>query len=196
MPQVTNASNPKVTKAGYKNCSAPSPTTSRRARPADYALTKLGAKKAAVVHDKQPSARASPKCSARTSPRAVAPSLSFSGIARPMSTSAPCCPPSAPKTPDVVYSVASSRRSACFVKQARELGIKATFFAADSAFTPDFIAGAGPASEGAVVSFQAPPYDSSPALQKFAADYKAAFGEDPGPYSPMALSKPPSSSRR
>ena len=33
------------------------------------------------------------------------------------------------------------------------------------------------------MSFQAPPYDSSPQLQDFAKAYKAAFNEDPGPYS-------------
>jgi branched-chain amino acid transport system substrate-binding protein len=33
------------------------------------------------------------------------------------------------------------------------------------------------------VSFQAPPYDSLPGLQEFAKAYKAAFKEDPGPYS-------------
>jgi len=33
------------------------------------------------------------------------------------------------------------------------------------------------------VSFQAPPYDSSPQLQEFAKAYKVVFKEDPGPYS-------------
>ena len=33
------------------------------------------------------------------------------------------------------------------------------------------------------VSFQSPPYDSTPALKDFAAKYKAAWKDDPGPYS-------------
>jgi branched-chain amino acid transport system substrate-binding protein len=71
-----------------------------------------------------------------------------------------------------------------FLKQLRDLGVKSTFFAADPAFLPDLITTAGPANAaGAIISFQAPPYDSSPKLVQFKADYKKAFNEEPGPYS-------------
>jgi branched-chain amino acid transport system substrate-binding protein len=88
------------------------------------------------------------------------------------------------ENPDVIYFGGIMPAVGLFVKQARDLGITAKVFGADSAFTPDFIQGAGPENaEGAIVSFQAPPYDSSPQLQEFAKAYKAAFKEDPGPYS-------------
>ena len=52
-----------------------------------------------------------------------------------------------------------------FLKQLRELGVKSAFFAADPAFLPDLITTAGPANAaGAIVSFQAPPYDANPKL--------------------------------
>jgi branched-chain amino acid transport system substrate-binding protein len=62
--------------------------------------------------------------------------------------------------------------------------MKSTFFAADPAFLPDLITTAGPSNAaGAIVSFQAPPYDANPKLVKFKGDYKKSFNEEPGPYS-------------
>lgn len=184
MPQVTNASNPRVTKAGYKNLFRPiANDLSQGAAPAEYALTKLGAKKAAIVHDKQAFGQGVAEVFRDGFTKGGGTVTSFSGIAQTDVDFSALLSTIRAESPDVIYFGGVMPAVGLFVKQARELGIKATFFAADSAFTPDFIAGAGPASEGAVVSFQAPPYDSSPALQKFAADYKAAFGEDPGPYS-------------
>src|SRR5215208_3984424 len=54
MPQVTNSSNPKVTAAGYTNLFRPIANDFMQGgAPATYALQTLGAKKAAIVHDKQ-----------------------------------------------------------------------------------------------------------------------------------------------
>jgi branched-chain amino acid transport system substrate-binding protein len=184
MPQVTNASNPKVTKAGYKNLFRPiANDLSQGAAPAEYALTKLGAKKAAIVHDKQAFGQGVAEVFRDNFTKGGGTVTSFSGVAQTDVDFSALLATIRAEKPDVIYFGGIMPAVGLFVKQARELGIDATFFAADSAFTPDFIAGAGPASEGAVVSFQAPPYDSSPALQKFATDYKAAFGEEPGPYS-------------
>lgn len=184
MPQVTNSSNPKVTKAGYKNLFRPiANDLAQGAAPAEYALTKLGAKKAAVVHDKQAFGQGVAEVFRENFTKGGGTITSFSGVAQTDVDFSALLATIRSENPDVIYYGGVMPAVGLFLKQARELGIKATFFAADSAFSSDFTAGAGPAAEGAVVSFQAPPYDSSPALQKFAADYKAAFGEDPGPYS-------------
>lgn len=184
MPQVTNSSNPKVTKAGYKNLVRPvANDLSQGAAPAQYALETLKAKKAAVVHDKQAFGQGVAEVFRDTFTKGGGTVTSFSGIAQTDVDFSALLATIRAENPDVIYFGGVMPAVGLFVKQARELGIKGTFFAADSAFTPDFIAGAGPASEGAVVSFQAPPYDSSAALKKFAADYKAAYGEEPGPYS-------------
>ncbi len=47
------------------------------------------------------------------------------------------------QNPDVIYFGGVMPAVGLFVKQAREFGLKAKIFGADSAFTPDFIAGAG-----------------------------------------------------
>lgn len=184
MPQVTNSSNPKITQAGYKNLFRPiANDLSQGAAPAEHALGALKAKTAAIVHDKQAFGQGVAEVFRDTFTKGGGKVTSFSGVAQTDVDFSALLSSIRTEKPDVIYFGGIMPAVGLFVKQARELGIKSTFFAADSAFTPDFIAGAGPASEGTVVSFQAPPYDSSPALQKFAADYKAAFGEDPGPYS-------------
>jgi len=184
MPQVTNSSNPKVTQAGYKNLFRPiANDLSQGAAPAEYALTKLHAKTAAIVHDKQAFGQGVAEVFRDKFTAGGGKVASFSGVAQTDVDFSALLTSLRQQNPDVIYFGGVMPAVGLFVKQAREYGMKSTFFAADSAFSPDFIKGAGKASEGAVVSFQAPPYDSSPALQKFAAAYKQAFGEEPGPYS-------------
>ncbi|MCK0196207.1 branched-chain amino acid ABC transporter substrate-binding protein [Ancylobacter sp. 6x-1] len=184
LPQVTNASNPKVTKAGYKNLFRPiANDLAQGAAPAEYALEKLHAKTAAVVHDKQAFGQGVAEVFRDTFTKGGGKVTSFSGVAQTDVDFSALLTTIRSENPDVIYFGGVMPAVGLFVKQAREFGLKGTFFGADSAFTPDFIQGAGAASAGAIVSFQAPPYDSSDALKTFAADYKKAFGEEPGPYS-------------
>lgn len=184
LPQVTNASNPKVTVPGYKNLFRPiANDLSQGAAPADYAVDK-GWKKAAIVHDKQAFGQGVAEVFRDTLTKGGGTVTSFSGVTATDVDFSALLTTIKQESPDVIYYGGTMPAIGLFVKQARELGITATFFGADSAFTPDFIAGAGPENaEGTLVSFQAPPYDSSPALQEFAKAYEAKFGEGPGPYS-------------
>ncbi len=185
MPQVTNSSNPKITKAGYKNLFRPiANDLSQGSAPAEYALQKLGAKKAAIVHDKQAFGQGVAEVFRDTFSKGGGKVTSFSGVAQTDVDFSALLTSIKSENPDVIYFGGVMPAVGLFTKQAREFGITAKIFAADSAFSSDFIAGAGPDNaEGAIVSFQAPPYDSSPELEAFAKDYKTAFGEDPGPYS-------------
>jgi len=184
MPQVTNSSNPRVTKAGYKTLFRPiANDLAQGAAPAEYAIGTLKAKSAAVVHDKQAFGQGVAEVFRDSFTKGGGTVASFSGVAATDVDFSALLTSMRRANPDVIYFGGTMPAVGLFVKQARELGLKATIFAADSAFTPDFIAGAGAASEGAVVSFQAPPYDSSPELKAFAASYKSAFNEEPGPYS-------------
>lgn len=185
LPQVTNASNPRVTQSGYKNLFRPIANDfSQGSAPADYALTTLKAKSAAIVHDKQAFGQGVAEVFRDSFTKGGGTVSSFSGIAQTDVDFSALLTSIRSENPDVVYFGGVMPAVSLFVKQAREFGIGATIFAADSAFAPDFINGAGAENaEGAIVSFQAPPYDSSPELQAFAKAYKEAFGEDPGPYS-------------
>ncbi|MBA8822479.1 branched chain amino acid ABC transporter substrate-binding protein [Ochrobactrum sp. P6BS-III] len=185
LPQVTNASNPKVTQSGYKNLFRPiANDLSQGSAPADYAVKTLKAKAAAVVHDKQAFGQGVAEVFRDTFTKDGGKVTSFSGVTQTDVDFSALLTSIRSENPDVIYFGGVMPAVGLFVKQAREFGIKATIFAADSAFAPDFINGAGAENaEGAIVSFQAPPYDSSPELEAFAKSYKDAFGEDAGPYS-------------
>jgi branched-chain amino acid transport system substrate-binding protein len=185
IPQVTNASNPKVTTAGYKNLFRPiANDLSQGAAPAEYALTALKVKSVAVVHDKQAFGQGVSEVFRDSFTKGGGTVTSFSGVAPSDVDFSALLTTIKSENPQAIYFGGVMPAVGLFVKQAREFGITVPVFAADSAFSSDFIAGAGAENaEGTIVSFQAPPYDSSDELKAFAASYKQTFGEDPGPYS-------------
>lgn len=69
-------------------------------------------------------------------------------------------------------------------KQMRELGLKCHFLSGDGVFDPEFIRIAGPAAEGAYLSYAPSPQDI-PTAQNFLKTYSERWGE-PGPYSLFA----------
>jgi branched-chain amino acid transport system substrate-binding protein len=185
MPQVTNSSNPKVTAAGYDNLFRPIANDFMQGgAPATYALKTLGAKKAAIVHDKQAFGQGVADVFKADFEKGGGKVTSYSGVAATDVDFSALITQLKTENPDVVYYGGTMPGVGLFLKQLRDQGIKAHFFAADPAFLPDLITTAGEANaEGAIVSFQAPPYDANPKLVKFAADYKKAFNEEPVPYS-------------
>ncbi|WP_086728438.1 ABC transporter substrate-binding protein [Streptomyces carpinensis] len=81
--------------------------------------------------------------------------------------------------PQVVFIGSEEVEAGLIVKQARDLGIAAPFAGAAPQGTPVFIDTAGKAAaEGTIVSSPYLSNDVSPAARKFAAAYKAAYGED------------------
>lgn len=185
MPQVTNSSNPKVTAAGYQNLFRPIANDFMQGgAPAEYALQTLGAKTAAIVHDKQAFGEGVATVFRDTFEKGGGKVTSYSGVTATDVDFSAVITQLKTENPDVVYYGGTMPGVGLFLKQLRELGLTGTFFAADPAFLPDLITTAGPANAaGAIVSFQAPPYDASPKLAKFSEDYQKAFGEEPGPYS-------------
>src|SRR3954471_107695 len=185
MPQVTNSSNPKVTEAGYENLFRPIANDFMQGgAPATYALESLGAKKAAIVHDKQAFGEGVATVFRTTFEKGGGSITSYSGVAATDMDFSAVITQLKAENPGVVYYGGTMPGVGLFLKQLRELGLKSVFFAADPAFLPDLITTAGTANAaGAIVSFQAPPYDSNAKLLKFSEDYKKAFNEDPGPYS-------------
>jgi branched-chain amino acid transport system substrate-binding protein len=83
------------------------------------------------------------------------------------------------KSPEVVFLGAEEVESGLIVKQARDLGIDVPFAGAAPQGTPVFIDTAGAKNaEGTIVSSPYLGNDVSEASKKFAAAYKAAYGED------------------
>jgi branched-chain amino acid transport system substrate-binding protein len=185
MPQVTNSSNPKVTTAGYQNLFRPIANDFMQGgAPAEYALQTQGAKTAAIVHDKQAFGEGVATVFRDTFEKGGGKVTSYSGVTATDVDFSAVITHLKTEDPDIVYYGGTMPGVGLFLKQLRELGLKSAFFAADPAFLPDLITTAGSANAaGAIISFQAPPYDSTPKLAKFSEDYKKAFNEEPGPYS-------------
>jgi branched-chain amino acid transport system substrate-binding protein len=185
LPQVTNSSNPKVTAAGYQNLFRPIANDFMQGGiPGDYVADVLKAKTAAIVHDKQAFGQGVAEVFKSQVEKRGGKVTSFSGVTATDVDFSALITKLKGENPDVVYYGGTMPAVALFLKQMRSLGLKATFFAADPAFLPDFITTAGPSvAEGSIVSFQAPPYDSTPALKEFAAKYQAAWKDAPGSYS-------------
>ena len=184
MPEVTNSSNPKVTAAGYKNLFRPIANDYMQGGiPADYAVKVLKAKSAAIVQDKQAFGQGVADVFKDEFTKRGGKVTSYSGVAATDVDFSALITKLKSENPDVVYYGGTMPAVALFLKQMRSLGMKATFFAADPAFLPDFITVTGPGGAGSIVSFQAPPYDSTPALRNFATGYQAAWHDVPGPYS-------------
>jgi len=185
LPQVTNSSNPKVTAAGYDNLFRPIANDFMQGgAPAAYALQTLGAKTAAIVHDKQAFGEGVATVFRQNFEKGGGKVTSYSGVTATDVDFSAVITQLKTENPDIVYYGGTMPGVGLFLKQLRDLGMKSTFFAADPAFLPDLITTAGPANAaGAIVSFQAPPYDANPKLVKFKGDYKKSFNEEPGPYS-------------
>ncbi|HOV38506.1 MAG TPA: ABC transporter substrate-binding protein [Spirochaetales bacterium] len=79
--------------------------------------------------------------------------------------------------PDVLFIPTMQKEAALAAKQARDLGITATFLGGDGWASPDLIDLAGPAIEGAYFVNIAALED--PAIQDFIKEYKARFNADP-----------------
>ena len=185
MPQVTNSSNPRITTFGYKNLFRPMANDFMQGgAPAEYALKTLHAKTAAVVHDKQAFGQGVAEVFRTDFTKGGGKVTSFSGVTATDVDFTALLTTIKGENPDIVYFGGTMPGAALFLKQMRELGIKAHFFGADPLFLKDFITNSGEANaQGAIVSFQSPPYDSSEDLKQFADTYKKAFNADPGPYS-------------
>ena len=83
------------------------------------------------------------------------------------------------ESPDAVYFGGTYTEGGLVLKQLRELGSKALFMAPDSCYGGEFIKTAGEKNaEGAIVSFPAPPLDSTPELKAFVETYKKTYNQD------------------
>lgn len=184
LAQVTVSSDPQVTNLGYKHVFRPNDDDYGQAQlSASYAAETLKAKKAVIIHDKQAFGQGVAKIFADKFKELGGTVTSVSGINYTDVDFGPVITNVKRENPDVVYVGAVMPQLALILRQMREQGMHTAYFAPDGAFTPDFFAQAGQKNaEGALITFEVPPYNSSPELIAFAKAYKARFGQDPGAY--------------
>ncbi|MDQ0467918.1 branched-chain amino acid ABC transporter substrate-binding protein [Labrys wisconsinensis] len=185
MPNMTFASNPSLTRQGYKFMVRPVANDTAGAKlPADYALKTLGARTAAIVNDKQVFGQGISEIFAKNfsdgggkvlSTSSVNPTdVDFTALLTQIKT----------QKPDVIYLGAVMPQLALFARQMKDQGVTAHLLVPDGGYTPEFIEQAGEANvQGVVTAIQVPPMDASPAIADFARKYKEKYGQDAGPYS-------------
>ena len=78
---------------------------------------------------------------------------------------------------DAIVSPTYPKEGGTFVKQIRELGLKAPLFGGDNWGSPEFLNIAGKSAEG--VYYTAPAENKSQAFNEFAQRYKTKYGEEP-----------------
>lgn len=184
LAQITNASNVKVTQAGYTNLFRPiGNDAAQGAIPANYAAKELGAKTVAIIHDKGAYGQGLAEIFRDTFTADGGKVTSFQGVNPTDVDFSALLTNIKTENPDVVFFGGMMPPGALIPKQMRALGINARYISGDPIQTPDFPKIAGNGAEGAIVATQAPPYDSGDALKGFAQKYSAKFGEQPGPYS-------------
>ena len=187
MPLIVPATNPELMRMGFKNAVRPVANDFvQGALPAKYVTEKLGLKSAVLVHDKTVFGQG---IAGVFEDNFVAGGGKVSGTfgASPEDVDVSALIASIKlENPDVVYMGAGMPQLALFLKQMREQGLNAQFIGPDIGFTVDFITQASPAfAEGALMTFQLPPYDSSPELKEFSERHQARFGRSPGPYASL-----------
>lgn len=151
----------------------------------NYAVTKLGAKKVAIIDDRTAYGQgladevekavkaAGGEVVAReyTSDRAT----DFMAILTSIKG----------KTPDLVFFGGMDPQAAPMLKQLKQLGLSAKFLGGDGAQTPQFITLAGADAEGALASNPGLPLDTMPGGQAFKSKFETKYGKIQN-YSPYA----------
>lgn len=89
------------------------------------------------------------------------------------------------KNPDVVYWTAYFADGGLLIKQLRQGGYTGDIVVGDGSNSPQLLEIAGQASEGVYVTTN-PLVEYMPVAKEFIDNYKAAYNQDPGPYSALA----------
>jgi branched-chain amino acid transport system substrate-binding protein len=185
MPDIIFGSNPALTQQGFKNVVRPIANDYiQGALPATYLHDTLHVTRVAVVNDKQTFGQGVSTIFAQdfkklggtvTSVSQVNPTdVDFTALITNLKL----------QKPEAVYLGAVMPQLSLFAKQMHELGLNAKLFTPDGGYTPDLVKQAGEAAaQNVYVTFQVPPYDSSPGLIDFTKKYEAAFHSQPGAYS-------------
>ncbi len=174
MPVPTN---PEITKQGFNNLFRIPPTDLDQGTDvAKYALQQLGKKRFAIIHDStaygQPLAEVVRKTVQDSSAQIVA----FEGITEGDKDFRAVLTKIKAANPDVLFFGGIYNEGGLIAKQSRELGLDVPFLAADGTYSDKFVQIAGPAAEGAVMSFIAPDEKTNDMTRSFADKFRKQYG--------------------
>jgi branched-chain amino acid transport system substrate-binding protein len=182
IPMITpSATNPQVTERGYENvfrvCGRDDQQAPAAAR---YTVETAKARRVAILHDNSAYGKGLADLY-KADLAGKAEVVYYGGIVQGDMDYKAVLANVKDKAPDLWFFGGMYPEAAKLVKQGRELGLTATFVSGDGTYDPQFLKVAGPAAEGAVLTF-GPDFSKLPSAQPFLEGYKKKFG-DPGPYS-------------
>jgi branched-chain amino acid transport system substrate-binding protein len=173
MPVPTN---PSITEQGFANFFRLPPTDFQQGEAvADYALDQLKAKRFAIIHDKTDYGQPLAEVVRRRVEGRGGQVVAFEGITEGNKDFRAVLTKIKALHPDALFFGGIYNEGGLIARQAKELGIKVQFLAADGAYGPKFTEIAGPAGNGAIISFIAPPLTEGPG-KAFADAYAAKHG--------------------
>lgn len=178
--QLTPASNPDVTAQGFTHVFRVDPDDlAQGGNIGGYSYETLGAKTAAIIHDKQAFGQGVSEEFQKAFEAAGGKTTSVNGITPGDVDFRAVLTKVESENPDMIYYGGVANEAGLIVKQMRELGMKQIFFVPDQCYGPEYIKIGGEAAEGTYISYQGPPLDSTPELSAFTEEFKAKYGAEP-----------------
>jgi len=187
LPQITISSNPKVTQQGWKNMFRGVADDNGQGKAGvKYVMDKTGAKKFAILHDKQAFGQGVAEVAQATVQAAGGTVTSFGGVEpKDVDYSAVLTKIIQTESPDaIMYCTNFNTSAGLMVKQIRQLNFLGPIVGCDGYHDPGMLKAAGEAAsfvsdkQALYWTFQVPPY-TDPAVKAFADKYKAKFNTDP-----------------
>jgi branched-chain amino acid transport system substrate-binding protein len=175
MPVPTD---PAITKQGFNDLFRVPPTDIDQGTDvAKYAVQKLGKKRFAIINDSTAYGEPLAEVVRKTVLSEGAQVVSFDGVNADDTDFRALLTRIRADNPDVLFFGGIYNEAGLVARQAREVGLNATFLAADGSFGQTFINIAGTkAAEGAVMSFIAPAETTSPTTRAFAERFRKQYG--------------------
>jgi branched-chain amino acid transport system substrate-binding protein len=152
---------------------------------AEYAINQLKLKTAAVLHDKSQYGQPIAENFKNTFESLGGKVVTFEGVTRGDKDFRPILTKIKPMNPQIVYFGGMAAEGALVARQMQDVGInRAKFMSDDGCYSvPDFIKGAGEASDGAYVTFARPAGEE---YKEWAKRFEEKFGNPPVTFAPQA----------
>lgn len=146
---------------------------------ADYLVTSLKLEKLAVIHDKTAYGQGVAEEFKKRAEKIGGKIVAFEGIQLGDRDFRSVLTKIKSASPQAIYFGGVFSEGGILVRQARDIGYKGVFMASEANYDPVFITVAGPAAEGAYVTFLGATPDLLPAAKKFRDAYRAKYpGEE------------------
>jgi branched-chain amino acid transport system substrate-binding protein len=184
LPQLTESSNPTITDRGYDNVfQLTADDNLQGGAMADFATDDLGLKRIAMFNDSDSFGQGVTETFGKAAEERGVEVLGNTALDLNSKDYTAALSDVLSKNPDGIYFGGNVTVGGLLCRQARAAGFTGPFLGPDQLYQATFVKACGKNVGRAYVTFQSPPYDSSPELERFAAAYEERFHEAPGPYS-------------